>query len=264
MRYENIQRAIFLKRENRFVARVLLGGKEERVHVKNTGRLGELLLPGAEVILSGSGKAERKTAYDLIGVYHAGKLFNIDSQACNQVVREWLLESLPGGVKPEKTYKDSRLDFYWEEELGGERKESDKAEKGREKGEQEAGSRKQAAEAGRKEKKIRRVFLEVKGCTLEKEGVGYFPDAPTSRGAKHLHDLVLAREEGYEAHVGFVIQMEGVLEVRANAETDPTFATALSEARKAGVGISYFLTAPLPEEIFVTRCLGSLAYLVQR
>ena len=307
MRYENIERAIFVKRENRFVAKVLLFGKEEKVHVKNTGRLGELLLPGAEVILSGSAKAERKTAYDLIGVYHDGKLFNIDSQACNQVVREWLSMRVPLGVKPEKTYRDSRLDFYWEEEneetveeeekVQVEREEKAKGEKAKVEGEEvkverkkpkvereeeRAEIRKQSRgrqQAGLQEPHFvrgtegesvhsghlttKKVCLEVKGCTLEKDGVGYFPDAPTSRGAKHLHDLVLAREEGYEAHVGFVIQMEGVWEVRPNVERDPAFAAALAEAKDAGVGISFFLTSPRPEEMIVTRCLGSLSYLDQ-
>ena len=144
MTYPNTCEAVFLDRPNRFVAHVRLDGKAETVHVKNTGRCRELLLPGAQVILSKSDNPARRTAYDLIGVYKDGeRLFNIDSQAPNRVVGEWLQTQEFTLIRPEYTFGDSRIDFYMER--GGER-----------------------------------WLLEVKGCTLERDGVGYFPDAPRS------------------------------------------------------------------------------------
>lgn len=199
MNYSNIVRAEFVSRPNRFIAYVDIDGKREKVHVKNTGRCRELLIPGVEVILEHSDNPERKTAYDLIAVYKEGLgLINIDSQAPNRVVGEWLAEKGLELIKPEYTYGSSRIDFYMEEEG-------------------------------------KRILMEVKGCTLEREKVGYFPDAPTERGVKHLNELKRAAKEGYLAYVAFVIQMEGIREVRPNIETHAAFGEALREAKEAGV-----------------------------
>ena len=199
MNYSNIVRAEFVSRPNRFIAYVDIEGKREKVHVKNTGRCRELLIPGVEVILEHSDNPERKTAYDLIAVYKEGLgLINIDSQAPNRVVGEWLAEKGLELIKPEYTYGSSRIDFYMEEEG-------------------------------------KRILMEVKGCTLAREKIGYFPDAPTERGVKHLNELKRAAKEGYLAYVAFVIQMEGIREVRPNIETHAAFGEALREAKEAGV-----------------------------
>lgn len=176
-------------------------GKLETVHVKNTGRCRELLLPDAEVILEVSDNPNRKTKYDLIGVYKENLGWvNIDSQAPNKVVKEWLEKQHYTYIKPEYTYGASRIDFYMEQ------------------GEQ-------------------RYLMEVKGCTLEIDGIGYFPDAPTERGVKHLRELAGAAQEGFQCYAAFVIQMEGVNEVRANVETHREFGEALEAARAAGVKV---------------------------
>ena len=177
MRYNNVINGMFLDRPNRFIAHVLINGESETVHVKNTGRCRELLLPGAEVWMDKSENPSRKTAYDLIAVRKEnGLLVNIDSQAPNRVVREWLETQDFTVITPEYTYGNSRIDFYMEK---GEKK----------------------------------YLLEVKGCTLEADGIGYFPDAPTQRGVKHLRELARAAAEGYRTAVAFVIQMDGVTEV---------------------------------------------------
>lgn len=208
MKYDNIICAAFLGRPNRFIAEVEIEGRKERVHVKNTGRCKELLIPGCEVYLTEPGTPGRKTRYDLVAVKKSnGILFNIDSQAPNKVVKEWLAGQDFDTVIPEYTYGDSRIDFYMERH--------------KEDGETE------------------RHLLEVKGCTLETDGVGYFPDAPTERGVKHLRELTKAVEEGYKASLAFVIQMDGVTEVRPNINTHPEFAEALEEAKEAGVKVLY-------------------------
>lgn len=208
MKYENITRATFLRRPNRFVAEVMIEGKQEIVHVKNTGRCKELLIPGCEVWLTEPGSPGRKTKYDLIAVRKStGVLFNIDSQAPNKVAKEWLTTQDYDVVIPEYTYGASRIDFYMEKELP----------------------------VGTKE----RFLMEVKGCTLEIDGVGYFPDAPTQRGVKHIRELMKAKEAGYHAMLAFVIQMDGVAEVRPNVVTHPEFGAALEEAKKAGVEILF-------------------------
>ena len=213
MKYPNVTAAVFRERPNRFVARVEVGGRTETVHVKNTGRCRELLRPGAEVWLTEPGTPGRKTRYDLIAVRKDdGALFNIDSQAPNAAVGEWLGAQGFDLVRPEYRFGASRVDFYMER--GGER-----------------------------------FLLEVKGCTLEKDGVGWFPDAPTQRGAKHLYELIRAKEEGYHAALAFVIQTEGVTEVRPNAATDPAFAAALSAARNAGVTVLYLPCRVTPDSI---------------
>ena len=211
MNYQNIIHGQFHSRPNRFIAKVWIDGELETVHVKNTGRCRELVLPGAEVILECCDQPTRKTKYDLIGVYKEGLgLVNIDSQAPNKVAKEWLLQQDYTCVRPEYTYGDSRIDFYME------------------RGEE-------------------RYLMEVKGCTLEVDGIGYFPDAPTERGIKHLHELCKAVDEGYHCMLAFVIQMEGIHEVRANAETHPAFGVALEEARQAGVEI-VFLPCKIEED----------------
>lgn len=208
MKYDNIIHAIFLGRPNRFIAEVEIEGRKERVHVKNTGRCKELLIPGCEVYLTEPGTPGRKTRYDLVAVRKSnGILFNIDSQAPNKVAKEWLAGRGFDTVIPEYTYGDSRIDFYMERH--------------KEDGETE------------------RHLLEVKGCTLETDGVGYFPDAPTERGVKHLRELTKAVKEGYKASLAFVIQMDGVTEVRPNINTHPEFAVALEEAKEAGVEVLY-------------------------
>ena len=207
MKYNKTIRAVFHSRPNRFIAHVFVDGVLETVHVKNTGRCKELLVPGATVILEVSDNPARKTKYDLIAVYKEGLgLVNMDSQAPNQVVGEWLRDSghFPELtlVKPEYTYGASRVDFYFE--YAGER-----------------------------------ALMEVKGCTLEREGIGYFPDAPTERGVKHLNELAAAVGAGYEAYLAFVIQMPGVEVVLPNVETHKEFGEALSRAVAAGVKVLY-------------------------
>ncbi len=200
MRYNDITEAKFIARPNRFIAKVELEGQEVTVHVKNTGRCKELLLPGRTVYLEKASNPERKTPYDLVAVDTPIGIINIDSQAPNAVVKEWLMQQDYDKVVPEYKYGDSRIDFYME--------------KGDEK-----------------------YLLEVKGCTLIKDGVGYFPDAPTERGVKHLRELVKAIDKGYKAMVTFVIQVDGVTEVRPNVETHPEFGVALQEAMNAGVKV---------------------------
>lgn len=217
MIYKNIITGHFIDRPNRFIAHVEIDGKTETVHVKNTGRCTELLIPGAKVVFSKSDNPKRKTKYDLIAVYKEKLgLVNIDSQAPNYVVQEWL-EELPFDlVKPEYSYDKSRIDFYME------------------KGE-------------------KRFLLEVKGCTLEVDGVGYFPDAPTERGMKHLHELRKAVEEGYIAAVAFAITMPGVRKVLPNDQTQPEFGEALREAEDAGVKVLYLPCIVKPDEVVVNR-----------
>lgn len=217
MRYKDICDGIFISRPNRFIAHVRMGGTDTAVHVKNTGRCRELLMPGARVILNRSDNPNRKTDYDLIGVYKEGKLFNIDSQAPNQVVKEWLELQDFDRVRPEYVYGNSRIDFYME-------------------------------------KGSIRYLLEVKGCTLEVGGVGYFPDAPTERGIKHIHELIRARQEGYCTALAFVIQMENVMKVLPNDRTMPEFGRAMDAAQKAGVRILYLQTEVNPDQIRITGC----------
>ena len=217
MKYDNIVHGKFHSRPNRFLANVWIDGKLETVHVKNTGRCRELLLPDAEVILQKCGNPSRKTQYDLIGVYKEGLGWvNIDSQAPNKVVREWLEKQEYTLIKPEYKYGDSRIDFYME------------------KGEQ-------------------KYLMEVKGCTLEIEGIGYFPDAPTERGIKHLQELMKAAKEGYTCYAAFVIQMEGISEVRANAAAHPEFGKVLEAAKAAGVQV-LCLGCRVTEDELILNC----------
>ena len=222
MKYLNTISAKFIDRPNRFIAHVDIDGKAETVHVKNTGRCRELLLPGVDVTLAISDNPSRKTKYDLISVYKNGiGWINIDSQAPNVVVREWLerKRSLFKDItllRPEYTYGNSRVDFYLE---CGERK----------------------------------IFIEVKGCTLEIDKVGYFPDAPTERGVKHLHELAGAVKDGYECYIAFVIAMNGITKVLPNTQTHPEFGIALDEAEKSGVKILYLPCEVKPYELTTTH-----------
>ncbi|MDY3774782.1 MAG: DNA/RNA nuclease SfsA [Eubacterium sp.] len=201
MKYNKTIHGQFCSRTNRFVAEVMINGKQETVHVKNTGRCKELLLPGTEVVLEISDNPSRKTKYDLICVYKENLGWvNIDSQAPNKVVKEWLAKQDYDVIRPEYSIGNSRIDFYMEKD-------------------------------GQK------YLMEVKGCTLEIDGIGYFPDAPTERGVKHLRELQKAAQEGYQCYVAFVIQMEGIHEVRPNVKTHPEFGVALEEARQAGVQV---------------------------
>jgi len=236
MKYKNVVKGIFMERPNRFIAYVNISeekeitdntekvekaekteetekkekvekkentGNIEKVHVKNTGRCKELLIPGKEVVLEKSDNPNRKTAYDLVSVYKDNMgLINIDSQAPNKIVAEWLKEQDFNYVKPEYTYGSSRIDFYMEKEE-------------------------------------EKYLLEVKGCTLERNRKGYFPDAPTERGVKHIRELKKAANEGYNAGIMFVIQMENVKQVAPNYETHEEFGTELYDAWK-NYGVKIF------------------------
>lgn len=216
MQYGKILPARFLSRPNRFVARVEAEGEELVCHVKNTGRCWELLVPGATVWLEESPNPSRKTKFDLIAVEKGDRLINMDAQAPNKVFGEW---AAAGGfregltlLRPETTYGSSRFDFYWE---------SSKS----------------------------RGFVEVKGATLEEDGVVRFPDAPTLRGVKHLDELVKAHKAGYEAAVCFVIQMEDVRWFAPNDVTHPEFGQALRRAAQAGVEILAMDCAVTPQSL---------------
>ena len=204
MKYKEIRKAVFISRPNRFVALVSIDGRETAVHVKNTGRCRELLTEGAEVWLEKSSNPDRKYLYSLVTVKKGDRMVNMDSQAPNKAVGEWLSE---GGlfsdiklIRPECKYGNSRFDFYVEYE-------------------------------------DKRAFIEVKGVTLENDGAVSFPDAPTERGSKHLRELCECIKDGCEAYVVFVIQMKDVLYFTANAEHDPVFAYTLREAHNKGVKI---------------------------
>ena len=207
MKYNKVEQGIFKKRPNRFIAHVEINGKEEVCHVKNTGRCRELLVPGALVFLEESDNPNRKTKYDLIAVEKGKRLINMDSQIPNKVVEEWLkagnLFGKEAKVRREVVYGNSRFDFYIE---SGERK----------------------------------IFMEVKGVTLEENNVVRFPDAPTQRGVKHIQELEKCIKDGYEAYLMFVIQMEDVSYFTPNRDTHPEFAEALKTAEKAGVHILAF------------------------
>ena len=203
MHYPNMIPGNFLSRPNRFIAHVEIGGNEEVVHVKNTGRCRELLQPGAEVWCQESTNPNRKTKFDLITVRKGDRLINMDSQAPNIAAGEWLRNGGLGEIsnlKAESFHEDSRFDFSFE-------------------------------------KDGRQCFLEVKGVTLENDGVCAFPDAPTERGVKHLKGLTRLAQEGYGAYVLFVIQMPDMKYLHPNDKTDPAFGTALREAAENGVQI---------------------------
>lgn len=216
MRYERIEKAVFLERPNRFIAYTELNGRKETVHVKNTGRCAELLVPGASVYIQRSANPDRKTKWDLISVEKGERMINMDSQIPNRLVEEWIR----GGhlfrdvtlVRPETTYGNSRFDLYVEAEG-------------------------------------KRIFIEVKGVTLVENGVCRFPDAPSERAVKHLEELILAKQEGYETYVFFVIQMKDVRYFTPNTDTHPAFAEALRRAAAAGVHIQAYDCTVSPDSI---------------
>ena len=216
MQYQNITRATFISRPNRFIAQVEIEGRTETVHVKDTGRCRELLIPGCDVWLTAPDSPGRKTKYDLVAVRKSnGLLINIDSQAPNKVASEWLSKQGYTKIIPEYRYGNSRIDFYMER--NGER-----------------------------------YLMEVKGCTLEIDGTGYFPDAPTERGVKHLRELAEAKKAGYHAMAAFVIQMDGIDEVRPNVAMHEEFGTAWDEAVKAGVEIVFLKCHVEPDSLVIT------------
>ena len=224
MKYDNTVQGIFYDRPNRFIAHVRVNGLVETVHVKNTGRCKELLIPGVRVVLEDSLNPKRKTRYDLIAVFKEGLGWvNIDSQAPNKVVNEWLrsgneIFSELSLIKPEYCFGESRVDFYME-------------------------------------KQDRKILMEVKGCTLELDGEGYFPDAPTERGVKHLKELTGAVRKGYECYIAFVIAMNGVTTVHPNTDTHPQFGAALDEAVEAGVGVLYLCCQVEPDELRIVKAI---------
>ncbi len=207
MKYNNIHTGRFLERPNRFIAYVEIDGQREKVHVKNTGRCRELLVPGTEVYLEKSDNEARSTAYDLVAVKKQERIVNMDSNAPNKAVEEWLLKRQLFKdltfLRPETTYQNSRFDFY--------------------------------AECGKK-----KIFIEVKGVTLENDNVVSFPDAPSERAVKHVQELIKAKQEGYDTYVIFVVQMKNVSLFMPNEATHPEFAQVLREARKAGVCVKAY------------------------
>ena len=223
MRYGNVIKAEFLQRPNRFIARVKIDGKEETVHVKNTGRCRELLIPGVTVYLEESLQSTRKTRYDLIAVdkIREGKTvlpINMDSQIPNAAAAEWLPESgmfsPDAEIRREVTYGNSRFDLFIKD---GERQ----------------------------------CFMEVKGVTLEHDGIACFPDAPTERGVKHIRELIQCREAGFEAVILFVIQMKEIYQFRPNDTMHPAFGEALREAAASGVKIIAMDCRITPESIAI-------------
>ena len=246
MKYNQVVSGTFLQRPNRFIAHVLIDGKEEICHVKNTGRCRELLIPGCTVYCAVSDNPQRKTKYDLIAVEkiiesqtvfanagipsqhgkstpeaHGTLLVNMDSQAPNAAVKEWLRSgSSPFGnidfLKPEYKYGNSRFDFYLE-------------------------------------CNNRNIFLEVKGVTLEDNGVVLFPDAPTERGVKHVRELIRCHEEGFETYVLFVVQMEHAQYFTPNRKTHSQFADALCDARDAGVQLLAYTCKVAPDVMNIDK-----------
>lgn len=201
MKYRKVVTGKFISRPNRFIANVDIDGEIFVCHVKNTGRCRELLVPGATVYLEESDNPTRKTKYDLIAVIKGARLINMDSQAPNKVFGEWAKDYFkPDFIKPEVTYKGSRFDFYME-------------------------------------KDDEKIFVEVKGVTLENDGVVSFPDAPTERGIKHLLELSDAVKNGYTAYVFFIVQMKDVKHFEPSFERHPEFCKALKFAKESGVNV---------------------------
>lgn len=225
MYYQKVVEGIFIERPNRFIARVMLPEGEVIAHVKNTGRCRELLIPGVRVYLEDHGENTlRKTRYSLISVWKKDKLINMDSQVPNAVaadaLKRGLITELPETdlIKREKTFGDSRFDIYYE--------------------------------SGQ-----RRGFLEVKGVTLEEDGVARFPDAPTVRGTKHIMELIKAKEEGYEASILFLVQMEGPKYFEPNKSMDPGFADAVKLAKSRGVRVLAYDSIVTPNTIYIGKSL---------
>lgn len=224
MHYAHVCPARFLARPNRFIAQVELpDGTRETVHVKNTGRCRELLVPGATVYLAAGDNPHRKTRYDLVAVEKGPLLLNMDSQAPNKVFGEW---AAAGGfrpgltlLRPETAWGHARFDFYWEDAAGA------------------------------------RGFVEVKGVTLERDGHACFPDAPTQRGVKHLEELIRCRQAGYQATVCFVLQMPGMKDLAPNDATHPAFGAALRRAARAGVEVLAVDCAVTPDSLTIDQAV---------
>ncbi len=219
MKYANSCKGIFLSRPNRFIAHVKINGHSEVCHVKNTGRCKELLVPGCAVWVTRSDNPLRKTKYDLIAVQKGKLLINMDSQAPNNAAEEWLRQGGLKGlalIKPETKFENSRFDFYFE-------------------------------------KRHSKGFLEVKGVTLENNGIVRFPDAPTQRGIKHLQELIDCRQKGFEAYVLFIIQMENVKRFEPNWDTHPAFGEALRAAQAAGVHILAYDCLITPDTMTINK-----------
>lgn len=216
MRYERMEEAVFRSRPNRFIAHVVTGQGEEICHVKNTGRCRELLVPGARIWVQRNEKPGRKTALDLIAVKKGDRMINMDSKIPNRVVEEWLggghFFSRQVKIRREVCYENSRFDLYAED-------------------------------------KERKAFLEVKGVTLEEDGIARFPDAPTERGVKHIEELMICQKDGYEAWIFFLIQMKGVRYLEPNDRTHPEFGQALRRAKKAGVRVQAMDCLVTPDSI---------------
>ena len=204
MIYKNIKQAVFIERPNRFIAHIEIDGKKEICHVKNTGRCKELLTDNATIFVQESDNPNRKTKYDLIGVLKGDRMINMDSQVPNKVFGEWAEKSGYFSnitfMKAEKTFENSRFDYYLETETD-------------------------------------KIFVEVKGVTLEEDGVVLFPDAPTERGVKHINELCRCVEAGYKAYIFFIIQMDNVKYFTPNRRTHAAFADALKTAQQKGVNI---------------------------
>lgn len=204
MKYKNIKQAKFLARPNRFIAEIEIDGKETICHVKNTGRCKELLIPDANIFVNEVDSPHRKTKYDLISVYKGERLVNIDSQIPNKVFHKWIDEKsfFPGltNIRPEYSYGNSRFDFLL----------------------------KTARD---------KILVEIKGVTLEEEGVALFPDAPTERGIKHINELIDSLSDGYKAYIFFIIQMKDIKHFSPNVKTHQAFAEALKRAKDKGVKI---------------------------
>lgn len=230
MRYANTIAGRFVSRQNRFTATVLINGQQEICHLKNTGRLKELLISGAEVWLEENRSPSRKTKFDLITVKKGDRYINIDSTAPNKAVREWLENTHSFGkdmqIFPERTWGDSRFDFML-----------------------------------KSNKTDRTIYLEVKGCTLERDGGAFFPDAPTERGVKHIRELIKCREQGFGAALLVLVQMGNIMYFSPNYETHPEFGEAMKEASRKGVELLCFdslvtpnsLTLGSPTEIRLDR-----------
>ena len=220
MKYENIKEGIFLERPNRFIAHGLVDNHKEVIHVKNTGRCRELLVPGAKIFLEEFDNPNRKTKWDLITVKKGDILINMDSGAPNKVVGEWLLKNEISDfqgitlIKPEAKYKSSRFDFYVET-------------------------------------KKKKIYIEVKGVTLEVDGVAKFPDAPSGRAVKHVEELIRTKEEGFEAYVFFVIKMKGIRYFTPNEDTHLEFKEALIKAEKKGIKLLAYDCVVKPDELMI-------------
>ena len=220
MTYKNINKAVFIDRPNRFIARCEINEQVETVHVKTTGRCKELLIPGTTVFLEKFNAQTRKTNYDLISVIKGNRIINIDSQAPNKLFLEWAKSGrfLPDIllIKPEYRFLNSRFDFYIETPF-------------------------------------KKIFIEIKGATLENNGVVMFPDAPTQRGLKHISELIEVKKKGYEAYIIFVIQMENAKYFMPNYITHKAFADKLKECDDNGVNVAAFDTIVTEKSIVLNN-----------